>query len=75
MFNVYNKVWIMESNEPKEKVVFAVVESMDYSKRGTEKHYQLVNHQCGAGWGNNEGVRRNEDDMFKTKEALLRSLL
>ena len=74
-FSIYEKVWIMENNIPTKKIVFAIVESMDYFKVGTEIHYQLVNSRVGAGWGNNEGIRRTEQSMYPTKEALLGSLL
>lgn len=74
-FAVYEKVWIMENNSPKKKIVFAVVESMNFSKTGTSIHYKLVNSCIGAGWGNNEGIRREEKDIFPTKKALLGSLL
>ncbi len=76
MLKVYDEVWIMENNAPKEKLVFAVVESMSYFKAcgKTDVHYQLVNSTLGAGWGNNEGVRREGKDIFETKEQLIESL-
>ena len=74
MYKVYDKVWIMHVNAPKEMLVFAVVESMGYYKTGTEFHYQLVSDTFGAGWGNNEGIRHESKDMYKTKEALLANL-
>lgn len=76
MFKVYDYVWIMENNTPRWKIVFAVIESMSYWKRRheTDIHYQLVDSRIGAGWGNNEGVRREEKDMFETKEQLIESL-
>lgn len=73
-FKVYDKVWIMQNNRPKEMFVFAVVESMDYYKQGTEIHYQLVESMVGAGWGNNSGIRRGDDDIFATKEELVATL-
>ncbi len=76
MLKVYDEVWIMENNVPKQKLVFAVVESMSYFKvRGkTDVHYQLVDSTLGSGWGNNEGIRREGKDIFETKEQLLSSL-
>lgn len=74
MFKVYDNVWIMENNVPKQKLVFAVVECMDYFKTGIEKHYQLVDSKAGAGWGNIEGVRRNEVEVFISLEDLLSSM-
>ena len=74
MFKVYDKVWIMENNKPKQKMIFAVVESMAHFKKGTETHYRLVDGTFGTGWGNNEGVRREAKDMFSTKGELLKSL-
>jgi hypothetical protein len=64
----------MENNKPTEKIVFAVVESMDFYKRGIEVHYRLVNSRMGAGWGNNEGIRREEHEIFPTKKSLLENL-
>ena len=72
--NVYDKVWIMHVNEPKEMFIFAITESMDYYKQGSETHYQLVSDKVGAGWGNNEGIRREAKDIFNSKEELLASL-
>ena len=74
MFKVYDHVWIMENNKPKEKIVFAVINSMDYSKKGTETFLQLVDSQLGAGWGYNEGVRRRLSEVFTDKESLIRGL-
>ena len=75
MFDVYDEVWVMENNKPKKKIIFAVVKSMGFSKGGTtEVHYQLVDTQIGAGWGNNEGIRATEETMFSTKEELIDSL-
>lgn len=73
-FDVYDEVWIMENNKPTKKVIFAVVLSMSHNKRGQEVHYRLVNHQCGTGWGNGEGIRCDESNMFCTKEDLVDSL-
>ena len=73
-FRVYDTVWKMQNNSPKELMIFAVVESMDYSKTGTEFLYHVVNGKCGAGWGNNEGHAAQEDQVFKTKEDLVASL-
>ena len=71
---IYGRVWIMHGNLPREQMVFAKVESMDFSKRGVEHHVHLVESQCGAGWGNNEGIQRSIDNIFLTKEELLASL-
>jgi hypothetical protein len=74
MFKVYDRVWIMYNNQPREFKVFAVVESMDFYKTGTETFYRLVSETCGAGWGNNEGIKVSNEDVFRTKEDLLKSL-
>lgn len=74
MKKVYDKVWIMENNAPKEKLIFAVIESMDFGKQGTEITYRLVDSSVGAGWGNNEGIGCSEENMFDSKEDLLNSL-
>lgn len=74
MFKVYDRVWVMLGSKPTEMLVFAVIESMGYWKQGTETHYRLVESTYGVGWGNNEGIRANVDDVFATKDALLESL-
>lgn len=73
-FKVYDKVWVMRNNQPTELLVFATVDSMDYSKRGTETHYRLVESTVGAGWGNKEGTRYTRDRMFTTREDLIDSI-
>jgi hypothetical protein len=74
MFKVYDKVWVMHNSKPKEFIVFAVVEYMDFYKRETETFYRVVSETCGAGWGNNEGVRVSSEDVFRTKKDLIKSL-
>ena len=64
----------MENNKPTKKIVFAVIESMNYGKNGTETHLRLVDSQIGAGWGNNEGMRYRVADVFTDKESLIRNL-
>lgn len=71
---VYDSAWIMHNNRPVEKKVFAVIESMDYDKTGTEISYLIVDSVIGTGFGNNEGTRYTADRVFATKEALLESL-
>lgn len=73
-YKVYEQVWVMRDNTPTKLIVFAVIESMNYSKRGTEFYYHLVQSTVGSGWGNNEGTRYFWDDVFKNKEDLLTSL-
>ena len=73
-FKVYDKVWIMRNNKPTKMLVFAVVESMDYWKRSTEIHYNLVDSVVGAGWGNNSGIRMKESEIFGSREALIESI-
>ena len=76
MFKVYDKVWVMRNNQITEMLVFAVIECMGCNKgiKEIETHYHLVSSYCGAGWGNNEGVRFNGDSIFNTKEDLVNSL-
>lgn len=71
---VYDEVWILHNNKPVKMMVFAVIESMDYWKQGTEIHYNLVKERCGVGWGSNEGVQRSPDNIFLTKQELLDNL-
>ena len=75
MFKVYDKVWVFENNKPKEKIIFAVIESMDFNKRDTEIFYHLVDDTVGTGWGNYEGVRYEADKMFNTKNDLINDFL
>ena len=72
---VYDDVWILNNNKPVKMMIFAVVESMDYWKQGTEIHYRLVKQRCGTGWGNNEGIRRERKDVFITKQDLFEKLI
>lgn len=74
IFEVYDEVWIMENNRPTKKVVFAVTRSMNYYKDGVEIYIHLVNTQVGAGWGNNEGIRKHISDVFTDKEAVIRNI-
>lgn len=74
MFNVYDKVWVLYNNRPIKMTVFAVIDSMNYWKTGTERLYRLAGSRIGAGWGNNEGCQYKEENVFKTKEDLLKSL-
>jgi hypothetical protein len=76
VFKVCDKVWVFRNNKAKEMFVFAVIESMGFYKKKdeTEKHYRLVDDSCGAGWGNNEGVRFESGSMFKSKQELIDSL-
>ena len=71
---VYDKVWVMQADAPKQKIVFAVIESMNYSKNGTEVFYRLVDNVVGTGWGNHEGIRYPSEKVFGTKEELVNSL-
>ena len=32
MIKVYDKVWVMKNNTPTQRIVFGVLQSMDYSK-------------------------------------------
>lgn len=68
---VYDKIWIMENNVPTEMIVFAVVDSMDFSKRGSERHYHLVKNKCGAGWGNNEGIQRHDGEIYLSRQDVI----
>ena len=64
----------MKNDRPKQMMVFAVIESMDHYKKGTEVHYRLVKGTFGAGWGSDEGFQRTASGIFSTKEELLESL-
>ena len=71
-FDVYEKVWVMEHNTPKKKIVYAVIHVMNYWKTGVEVQYQLVNSQISASEKNS--ITRSGKSMFPTKETLLGSL-
>lgn len=73
-YNVYDKVWIMYANKPTKMFVFAVIESMTDDKQHTEFYYHLVGELVGTGWGNHEGVRYAEENIFPSKEALIKNL-
>lgn len=71
---VYDTVWVMQKNKAVEKIVFAIIESMDYSKTGVDYKYHLVESIVGAGWGNNEGIPYSRELIFENKEDLISSL-
>ena len=75
-FNPGETVWVMSDNNPNKKLIFAVVESLSTFPWGddNEFYYHLVDHRVGTGWGNNEGIRYNEDKIFSSKEELIDSL-
>ena len=73
-FDVYDRVWVMKDNKPKEMIVFAVVLSASDNKCGQDVHYKLVKSMVGTGWGNHEGQQYSEDNMFCTKQDLVDSL-
>ena len=70
----YDRVWVMRHNKPTELQVFAVVDSADYWKRGTERKYHLVDSMFGAGWGNNSGEEYHAKHVYPSKESLLAAL-
>ena len=72
MFKLYDRVWVMELNKPKEKLVYAVVEEMDYWKKGTTYYYQLINSRIGATF--DKSIRCNPENVFKTREELIKTL-
>lgn len=73
-FKVYDTVWVMHNNVPAKKIVFAIIQSMNYNKRGTELFLRLVDSQVGAGWGNDEGIARDISSVYATKDELIDSL-
>ena len=74
MFKVYDRVWIMEDNKPKEKTVFAVIESMKQPRRDTQFYYHLTALRDGYTWGDGAGDRYHSRLVFKSKEELIESL-
>jgi len=71
-FKVYDKVWVMSDNKPKEMIVYSVIETMAFNPNATSFKYTLVHSIIGAGAGNNKD--RYYTGLFKTKEDLLASL-
>lgn len=71
---VYDRVWVMSNNKPKEMMIFSVMECMNFNKRGTDTYYSVVEGTFGAGLGNNEGRRVPESSVFNSKDDLLESL-
>lgn len=71
---VYDKVWVMSSNRPREMMIFSVMECMNFDKQGTDVYYNVVEGTFGSGLGNNEGRRLPETSLFDTKEDLLETL-
>ena len=75
-YNPGEHVWVMSGNNPNEKLIFAVVESLSTFPWGADNEfsYHLVDHRMGAGWGNNEGGKYNEYRIFSSREELIDSL-
>lgn len=75
-FEPGDSVWIMENNTPQQKLIFAVVESLNTMPWDGNNiiHYHLVDERMGTGWGNNEGDRRSEQYLYASKEELVDSL-
>ena len=73
-YDVYDRVWIMQNNKPKEMIIYAAVVEASFNKQGQDVHYTLVSTMVGAGVGNNTGIRAFEKDFFDTKEELVSSL-
>ena len=75
-FNPGDTVWVMSDNNLKEKLVFAVIESLSTLPWGSKNvfYYHLINERYGAGWGNNEGGKYSEDRIFSSKEELIDNL-
>lgn len=73
MKKVYDKVWIMSDNRPREMLIYSVSETMD-TPTDTVLSYTLVTEICGAGQGRNRAFGCPESEMFNTKAELLESL-
>lgn len=72
MYKVYDKVWIMQNNKPVEKLIYAIIERMNFPKTGTDTNYKIVDSRCGACWEKSQYV--SMDDVYATKEELLETL-
>lgn len=74
-FELRDRVWVMDTNQPVQKYIFARIESVDLgTPKQMEFFYQVVDDLTGAGWGNNEGYRYDEGFLFATRQELLDSL-
>lgn len=85
-FKVYQEAWVIMCNSPKKMLIFAVIEHVNpqnifnrkfprlIGNSNITRSYRLVEDTCGAGWGNNEGVLKNSNEVFETKVELLASL-
>ena len=71
-FKVYEQVWIMENNKPVSKLVYSIIEEMNYWKNGTETHYTLVNGTLGA--TSAKAIHRDVTKIFREKSELLSTL-
>lgn len=65
----------MANDRPKKHMVIAVIESMDFQKTGTEHLYCLSDDIGFTGRVNIKYSNMSGDNIFKTKQELLASLL
>lgn len=75
-FNVYDKVWVMEYNKPKEKRIATIIETSNYLKNGVDYRYHLVNSFIGYIFDFNNDYKKcyDEDNIFSSKEELMKEL-
>ena len=74
-FNIYDKVWIMQHNRPKEKIVVAKTESISYKGSEVTFEYLLVNKVSRVIIGNNEGIHRPTNMIYRTRKEILDKLV
>jgi len=71
---VYDKVWIMHYNVPKEYLVYSIIQRMDLMKTCVVVSYSLVDGFFAADTSSNPEIFVDESDMFDSKEELINSL-
>jgi len=71
-YKVYDRVWKMSHDRPRQFLIYAVVQEMALIKSEVDVRYKLVPEVCGATWDGASGAR--EADLFDSKEELVASL-
>lgn len=72
MFNVYDKVWVMNNNRPQEKAVNKVIQYASFGKRHVKIEYALLSYLIAG--DSSRGAIFQEEMVFATKEELIESL-
>jgi hypothetical protein len=69
---VYDSVWIMRNNKPKEMKIYSIIEEPTHNKKGTQFRFGLVETFLGK---LGPDIALDSNGFFKSKQELLNSFL